>query len=217
MRYFYIICISVFGIMAILLGDRVIEKTEQLKINIKYKSKIANSLGYLLFAGYAFYMQYTVFFISMYILLYLLLYYINLIDRQYQIIPDKYPLIIFILGIINNFMRITAWRSSLKAFCLVLLFFIFIVSYEYFTKTDDILGGGDIKLFFALSIFLGFNYTYAILFLSHLLRILRVYLNVQSKTRDSIHPFAPYIYISFALLPVFERLYTFLLKALLPY
>ena len=68
----------------------------------------------------------------------------------------------------------------------------------------EVMGGGDLKLLFVLSLVLGFNNILGLLFVSNLLFLLR-------KKGEAIVPFAPYIYKGYLILFPFVKVYGYCL------
>ncbi len=115
------------------------------------------------------------------------------IDIDHRIIPDKLNLFGFITGIIFLFIpNSISIKSSLLGF-LVGGGFLFIVA----LVSRGAMGGGDIKLFAVIGLFLGMEKTLLALFLTFLLGgvVGIILIATKLKTRKDYIPFGPFISI----------------------
>lgn len=162
--------------------------------NIEIKTK--PFLGYLFYSAFLIYIipRFNSFQVIIYSTVFLILYIVSLIDLEKQIIPDKYNLLILVLGMINIYFNDTSIKRALISTIPIVIFFIIILAVEWFLKLEEeAMGGGDLKLYFVLSFMLNLQSTLMLLFLSNFLLVLR-------KNKKETLPFVPYIFSGYGLL-----------------
>lgn len=113
----------------------------------------------------------------------------SFVDFRYQIIPDRLVFITFTIGLLFLFSGDVSFVSSLLGMLIGggLLFLLALI--------PGALGGGDIKLMFALGLFLGLNKTLYALFFAFVLAsfISLILLVFKVKGRKDYIPFGPFL------------------------
>lgn len=135
------------------------------------------------------------------------------IDFKHQIIPDSLNITIFILALLLLFFSHTSMNEELSitfidkllgvgvVFVLVIIIYL---SEELFNK--ELLGGGDIKLFFAIALFMGWQLFLLGLFASAVVGLIMIIITKIVKKNKSINkqiPFGPYLTIGFSFAYIF--------------
>jgi leader peptidase (prepilin peptidase)/N-methyltransferase len=114
---------------------------------------------------------------------------ISLIDLRHQIIPDMLVIITLIMGLVFSLAGDISFVDSLLGMFAggIILFILALV--------PDVLGGGDIKLMFAVGSFLGIYKTIGAIFLGFALSsvISIILLILKVKGRKDYIPFAPFL------------------------
>jgi len=114
-------------------------------------------------------------------------------DLYYQVVPDKVLLvflpIILILRIIGDFMP---WYESLIGGVLGFGFMYLIAWYGEKRFKKQALGGGDIKLYFIIGLFLGYNLVFLSLFFSSVVGLL---FGLIVRKKSGYIPFVPFIFV----------------------
>jgi leader peptidase (prepilin peptidase)/N-methyltransferase len=114
-------------------------------------------------------------------------------DLYYQVVPDKILLIflpiILVLRFIGDFMP---WYESLIGGLLGFGFMYLIAWYGEKRFKKQALGGGDIKLYFIIGLFLGYNLVFLSLFFASIIGLLYGFV-VRKKT--GYIPFVPFIFL----------------------
>ena len=183
-----IIILLILGLQAIYKANSLIYMIDRIKINQKSNALFV-SIIYILLLIYV-YVNYDLFHISMFSFLYLILYYVALIDKDIGIIPDKYNILILLIGLIRLFIIKAGFLTILYSIMPIVLLIVLVLIVE--TLADgEVMGGGDLKLLFVLSLALGLENILFILFLSNLFFIFR------KKRKKGVSPFAPYIFCGY--------------------
>jgi leader peptidase (prepilin peptidase)/N-methyltransferase len=114
-------------------------------------------------------------------------------DLYYQVVPDKVLLvflpIILILRIIGDFMP---WYESLIGGVLGFGFMYLIAWYGEKRFKKQALGGGDIKLYFIIGLFLGYNLVFLSLFFASVVGLL---FGLIVRKKSGYIPFVPFIFV----------------------
>lgn len=200
-EYFYII-IYMLGLITILYMKSILIKLEKIEIKIKRKAILLYLINYTVVSFYLYIKKcnYSNYLITIFTLIILLI--VSIIDKRTLIIPDKYPLLIVFLGIVNIVSKNISIKNSILGLIFTLGFLLFIVILECILKIEDLLGGGDIKLYISLGILMGIKSIILIIFLSNLIALIA---NMQKQERKKqIISFAPYIYISYSILKIID-------------
>lgn len=134
-------------------------------------------------------------------LLFLTLWVLFWIDLKQFTLPNRYVLIIAILGLIHSSIESNTTQHLLALLlCIIIIGSINLIGRWFYKK--DVLGGGDIKLMGALALYLGIYKSLLLLYLSFmiggLVAITLIALKTHKKT-DYI-PFGPSIIFTFVLI-----------------
>lgn len=138
---------------------------------------------------------------------------IFLIDIKHLIIPNSLNIIVFILGIIVCFIPHTSINGAftinyidrLIGFLVACLIFFLIFLLEKILK-KELMGGGDLKLFFGIGLFMGWQLLLLGLFISALLGLVVSIIKKITKNEkflNKVIPFGPYLTIGFTLAYLF--------------
>lgn len=198
----------ILGLITIRNSNRIICALDRIVID---KHNIRKEVStYLIFIIYLIYVNIfsNPFDIIIYSTIYLILYLISLIDSQESMIPDKYIVCILIIGLLNatiNKVSIKEMMYSISPILFILILVLIIEKIMKCNEDEEVFGGGDIKLLFALSISMGLENILALLFLSHLLFILR------NNKGEGFVPFAPYIYKGYIGMFLLKNVYSYLI------
>ena len=129
-------------------------------------------------------------------------------DIKYMLIPDK---VLIIFGIILSILKLYTkyYNEEISSlldlgyeiiFLLYDGFFMFLIMYvikllgDFLFKKDS-MGGGDLKLMFFISMFLGWKLSIVVLFLGSFIALPESMINIQIK-KNSMLAFGPYIVLS---------------------
>lgn len=127
-----------------------------------------------------------------YVITIILLIIIAYIDFKKHIISDKFNIAIGVLGIINVIYDIENLKIYLISTCLVFIFFLILA-----ITTKGGIGGGDIKLFTALSLIFGTNILTVITItftVATIFSMLKLFLK-QMSVKENV-PLAPFVCLS---------------------
>ncbi|GEM_PF-5546499 len=114
---------------------------------------------------------------------------IGVVDRKYMVIPDKLCIMIFILGIIRNFMNLRLIKESLSAVCVFGVIFTAI----YLLTKGTMIGGGDVKFVSAVGLFIGFSRLTEALMLGCVICIVVCLVEICCYRKKRPFAFGPYI------------------------
>lgn len=133
-------------------------------------------------------------------LLFLILWILLWIDINKLTLPNRYTLIIAIIGITQSIVD-TNLPQHLLAFILALLIIGSINIIGRWVYKKDVLGGGDIKLIGALALYLGIYKTLLLLYLSFMIGglVALVLIAIKTHKRTDYIPFGPSIIFAFVL------------------
>ncbi|MFW6319927.1 MAG: prepilin peptidase [Bacillota bacterium] len=118
---------------------------------------------------------------------------VSVSDIEYQIVPDK-VLMFFLpfIFVLRMLFPLTTWYYSLLGGVFGFLFMLFIAYYGKKRFKQDALGGGDIKLYFLIGLFLEVQLVFLSLFFAAILGIILG--KIVMKKVNPI-PFVPFIFI----------------------
>ena len=138
---------------------------------------------------------------------------IFMIDLRYQIIPDSINVIIIVLGVISLFITHTSinqvlvinYIDKLIGFGVALGLLLIFIFFEKILK-KELMGGGDLKLFFGIGLFMGWQLLLLGLFLASVVALITEMLKKlinSEKFLNKVIPFGPYLVIGFSLAYIF--------------
>ena len=132
-----------------------------------------------------------------------------IIDLRHQILPDGLNLYLGLLFLLNSFLFLD-WKFSLFGAILGFSFPYLITHLFYLVKKQVGMGGGDIKLYAVLGLYLGPLGIMQNIFLSSLLGcfIFLGLLLLKKKTRNDPIPFGPFIIVAASAQIFFPKFYT---------
>lgn len=130
------------------------------------------------------------------------------IDIKHYIIPNSMTLTILILGLLNLFVTPTSinglysvnFFDKLIGFGVALLIMLLILLLEKAFK-KELMGGGDIKLFFGIGLFMGWQLLLLGIFISALIGVIVAFFKKIIKSEkflNKVIPFGPYLTIGFS-------------------
>lgn len=138
---------------------------------------------------------------------------IFMIDMKHQIIPDSINIVILILGIISliiphssiNQLYSINYVDKIIGFLVALsLLLLFLVLEKVLNK--ELMGGGDLKLFFGVGLFMGWQLLLLGIFFAAVIALITEMLKKVIKSEkflNKVIPFGPYLVLGFALVYVF--------------
>ncbi len=112
-------------------------------------------------------------------------------DLKFKIIPDQINLCVFVLGILNIIIYKLSLKEAIYGFLLGVVFL--------FTSMFIDIGGGDVKLIMALSIWVGKNKFFLLIFLSFFISLIVSSVLITFHIKDKNEPIAFGFYISIAI------------------
>ena len=136
-----------------------------------------------------------------------------MIDMKHQIIPDSINVIILILGLISliiphssiNQLYSINYVDKIIGFLVALsLLLLFLVLEKVLNK--ELMGGGDLKLFFGVGLFMGWQLLLLGIFFAAVIALITEMLKKVIKSEkflNKVIPFGPYLVLGFALVYVF--------------
>lgn len=136
-----------------------------------------------------------------------------MIDMKHQIIPDSINIIILILGLISliiphssiNQLYSINYVDKIIGFLVALsLLLLFLVLEKVLNK--ELMGGGDLKLFFGVGLFMGWQLLLLGIFFAAVIALITEMLKKVIKSEkflNKVIPFGPYLVLGFALVYVF--------------
>ncbi len=138
---------------------------------------------------------------------------IFMIDLRYQIIPDSINIVIIVLGVISLFITHTSinqvlvinYIDKLIGFGVALGLLLVFIFFEKILK-KELMGGGDLKLFFGIGLFMGWQLLLLGLFLASVVALITEMLKKlinSEKFLNKVIPFGPYLVIGFSLAYIF--------------
>lgn len=138
---------------------------------------------------------------------------IFMIDLRYQIIPDSINVVIIVLGVISLFITHTSinqvlvinYIDKLIGFGVALGLLLIFIFFEKILK-KELMGGGDLKLFFGIGLFMGWQLLLLGLFLASVVALITEMLKKvinSEKFLNKVIPFGPYLVIGFSLAYIF--------------
>lgn len=133
---------------------------------------------------------------------------IFVIDIKHYIIPNSMNITVLILGVLNLFVTPSSINTlysvsifdKLIGFGVALLIMLLIMLFEKLFK-KELMGGGDIKLFFGIGLFMGWQLLLLGLFISALIGVVVAILKKIIKSEkflNKVIPFGPYLTIGFS-------------------
>ena len=136
-----------------------------------------------------------------------------MIDLRYQIIPDSINVVIIVLGVISLFITHTSinqvlvinYIDKLIGFGVALGLLLIFIFFEKILK-KELMGGGDLKLFFGIGLFMGWQLLLLGLFLASVVALITEMLKKlinSEKFLNKVIPFGPYLVIGFSLAYIF--------------
>ena len=138
---------------------------------------------------------------------------IFMIDMKHQIIPDSINIVILILGLISliiphssiNQLYSINYVDKIIGFLVALsLLLLFLVLEKVLNK--ELMGGGDLKLFFGVGLFMGWQLLLLGIFFAAVIALITEMLKKVIKSEkflNKVIPFGPYLVLGFALVYVF--------------
>lgn len=129
---------------------------------------------------------------------------IAIMDKSKRIIPDKYNIIFFILGVLGNIYK----KNHIFILGVILIGIILIMGLCIAEKVSkkELLGGGDCKLIISLTLFLGIEKSFLLfIFLELILIVIVCY----KKDKEYIE-LGYYIYIAYMCMFLFGGIFKFL-------
>ena len=138
---------------------------------------------------------------------------IFMIDMKHQIIPDSINIVILILGIISliiphssiNQLYSINYVDKIIGFLVALsLLLLFFVLEKVLNK--ELMGGGDLKLFFGVGLFMGWQLLLLGIFFAAVIALITEMLKKVIKSEkflNKVIPFGPYLVLGFTLVYVF--------------
>ena len=138
---------------------------------------------------------------------------IFMIDLRYQIIPDSINVVIIVLGVISLFITHTSinqvlvinYIDKLIGFGVALGLLLIFIFFEKILK-KELMGGGDLKLFFGIGVFMVWQLLLLGLFLASVVALITEMLKKlinSEKFLNKVIPFGPYLVIGFSLAYIF--------------
>lgn len=138
---------------------------------------------------------------------------IFMIDLRLQIIPDSINVVIIVLGVISLFIThssinqvlVINYIDKLIGFGVALGLLLIFVFFEKILK-KELMGGGDLKLFFGIGLFMGWQLLLLGLFLASVVALITEMLKKlinSEKFLNKVIPFGPYLVIGFSLAYIF--------------
>ncbi|MBR6515997.1 MAG: prepilin peptidase [Bacilli bacterium] len=138
---------------------------------------------------------------------------IFMIDLRYQIIPDSINVVIIVLGVISLFIThssinqvlVINYIDKLIGFGVALGLLLIFIFFEKILK-KELMGGGDLKLFFGIGLFMGWQLLLLGLFLASVVALITEMLKKlinSEKFLNKVIPFGPYLVIGFSLAYIF--------------
>ena len=138
---------------------------------------------------------------------------IFMIDLRHQIIPDSINVVIIVLGVISLFIThssinqvlVINYIDKLIGFGVALGLLLIFVFFEKILK-KELMGGGDLKLFFGIGLFMGWQLLLLGLFLASVVALITEMLKKlinSEKFLNKVIPFGPYLVIGFSLAYIF--------------
>ena len=138
---------------------------------------------------------------------------IFMIDLRHQIIPDSINIVIIVLGVISLFIThssinqvlVINYIDKLIGFGVALGLLLIFVFFEKILK-KELMGGGDLKLFFGIGLFMGWQLLLLGLFLASVVALITEMLKKlinSEKFLNKVIPFGPYLVIGFSLAYIF--------------
>lgn len=136
-----------------------------------------------------------------------------MIDMKHQIIPDSINIVILILGLISliiphssiNQLYSINYVDKIIGFLVALsLLLLFLVLEKVLNK--ELMGGGDLKLFFGVGLFMGWQLLLLGIFFAAVIALITEMLKKVIKSEkflNKVIPFGPYLVLGFALVYVF--------------
>ncbi|MFH5880843.1 prepilin peptidase [Liberiplasma polymorphum] len=182
-----------YGIIPLLGWFLVKGKCSNCKNKVSIKYPIYELLGGLLITYvYYIYQDNLVEFVIAAIFISLMII-VTVSDIEYQIVPDKI-LIIFLptVFILRMIYPMHTWIDALFGGILAFTFMYFLAWYGKYRFKQDALGGGDIKLYFIIGLFLGLRLVFMSLFFASLLGII---LGRSILRKNNPIPFVPFIFL----------------------
>lgn len=136
-----------------------------------------------------------------------------MIDLRHQIIPDSINVVIIVLGVISLFIThssinqvlVINYIDKLIGFGVALGLLLIFVFFEKILK-KELMGGGDLKLFFGIGLFMGWQLLLLGLFLASVVALITEMLKKlinSEKFLNKVIPFGPYLVIGFSLAYIF--------------
>jgi leader peptidase (prepilin peptidase)/N-methyltransferase len=114
-------------------------------------------------------------------------------DLYYQVVPDKILIVFLPVLLVLRFVGdVMPWYESLIGGLLGFGFMYLIAWYGEKRFKKQALGGGDIKLYFLIGLFLGYNLVFLSLFFASMIGLLYGFI-VRKKT--GYIPFVPFIFV----------------------
>ncbi|MGS0973366.1 MAG: prepilin peptidase [Candidatus Izemoplasmataceae bacterium] len=114
-------------------------------------------------------------------------------DLYYQVVPDKVLLVFLpIIFVLRMFSDVMPWYESIIGGVLGFGFMYLIAWYGEKRFKKQALGGGDIKLYFIIGLFLGYNLVFLSLFFASVIGLLYGMI-IRKKT--GYIPFVPFIFV----------------------
>lgn len=126
------------------------------------------------------------------------------IDLEHFIIPDSMLIVILIMGVLSCFIKSENFDIShfdkLLGIVLSIIIWLVIALFEKITK-KELMGFGDIKLFFVMGLLLGIKLLFLGIFVSAVIAlIVEVIFN---RNKRKVIPFGPYLSVGFSLMIFF--------------
>lgn len=140
---------------------------------------------------------------------------ISFIDYNYYIIPDRFNLVILILGLCllsNSVFNETSIQGRIYGLASMVIISILLILFMKYTH-KEIIGGGDLKLITAISLLIGWQNALCSIFVASIIALL---IYPFWKTKRKLIPFGPFLSLSFMIIYLYGsdliRLYLRLLK-----
>ena len=167
-------------------------KCRYCKATISVMYPLVEFLGGLLFALSYLYLQDNVVEYVIAMVFFSLMIIVSVSDVKHQVVPDKILLVFLpVVLVLRMFFPLTTWYFSLLGGIAGFGFMWFMAWYGRYRFKKEALGGGDIKLYFLIGLFLELSLVFVSLFFASLLGL--VFGKLVMKKVNPI-PFVPFIF-----------------------
>ncbi|MBQ4570226.1 MAG: prepilin peptidase [Bacilli bacterium] len=138
---------------------------------------------------------------------------IFMIDLKHQIIPDSINVVILVIGLlsliiphtsINQMMSINYIDKIIGFGVAILILIVFLLLEKLLNK--ELMGGGDLKLFFGIGLFMGWQLLILGIFIASVIAVIVEMMKKVIKSEkflNKVIPFGPYLVMGFAIVYVF--------------